>query len=99
MDEAGCAIEIIEGQIGGWVAQIDRVVVVSSLIPRWGGGRRVVVLIPGGWQPEGWTSGTDLTGQGGNRAEGILPHVPWRFQRHPQLSELPLGGARVGPLT
>ena len=37
--------------------------------------------------------------QGGNRAEGILPRVPWRFQRHPQLSELPLGGARVGPLT
>ena len=24
---------------------------------------------------------------GGNRAEGILPRVPWRFQRHPQLSE------------
>ena len=53
----------------------------------------------------GWTSGTDLSAGyragGGHRAEGILSRVPWRFQRHPQLFELPAarGGTRVGPLT
>ena len=36
------------------------------------------------------TKPSQQTGQGGEPAKGILSHVPWRFQGHHQLSELPL---------